>query len=61
MISYFSGTNQETGEEQKNEELKDLSTLDTCVTVVDASTFQSYFESKDIALEHSDDKAICQV
>jgi|DEB0MinimDraft_12_1074336.scaffolds.fasta_scaffold122576_2 G3E family GTPase len=47
--------------------LKELSVLDTCVTVVDCSSFQSYFESKDIASERftdvdeADDRSIFQL
>ena len=36
-------------------ELKELSVLDTCVTVVDCSSFETYFESKQIASEMFDD------
>ena len=48
-------------------DLKDLSVLDTCVTVVDASSFQTYFESKEIASElfkdvdEADDRSIVQL
>jgi len=47
--------------------LRELSVLDTCVTVVDASTFTSYFESHDIASEkftdvdEADDRTIVQL
>jgi G3E family GTPase len=49
------------------EELKELSRLDTCVTVVDASSFQTFFSSKDIASERfkdvdeADDRSIVQL
>ena len=35
--------------------LKELSVLDTCVTVVDCSNFFKYFKSKDIASECFED------
>lgn len=36
---------------QATQDLKELSQLDTCVTVVDCSNFYTYFNSRDIASE----------
>lgn len=52
---------------QGTKELQELSRLDTCVTVVDCSSFLKYFKSKDIASEvftdvdEADDRSIVQL
>jgi len=49
------------------QELRELSVLDTCVTVVDCSNFFTYFNSREIASEvfkdvdEADDRSIVQL
>ena len=45
----------DTQKSQATQELKDIAQLDTCVTVVDVSNFDHYFNSTEIASDKFDD------
>ena len=45
----------DTQKSKATQELKDIAQLDTCVTVVDVSNFDHYFNSTDIASDKFDD------